>query len=120
METMHNVNYPDFTTPTDLKSFEFDSKPYNRSDSVSTSGIGSEGSDYADSWNDFTSSCERETDILMDDECASVPSGDEEMQRNKILGFDDSLSLYPKYDPCSMKREGSRDYSQTVPSERHG
>ncbi|GFT74950.1 dual specificity protein phosphatase 16 [Nephila pilipes] len=123
METVRSVSYSDYSSPADLKSFEFDSKPYNRSDSVSTSGIGSEGSDYADSWNDFTSSCERETDILMDDEYPSVPSGDDELHRNKILGFDDSLSLYPKYEPqydsCHMQRQSSRDYSQAVPNEQH-
>ncbi|GFR02176.1 dual specificity protein phosphatase 16 [Trichonephila clavata] len=123
METVRSVSYSDYSSPADLKSFEFDTKPYNRSDSVSTSGIGSEGSDYADSWNDFTSSCERETDILMDDEYPSVPSGDDELHQNKILGFDDSLSLYPKYEPqydsCHMQRQSSRDYSQAVPNEQH-
>ncbi|XP_055947461.1 uncharacterized protein LOC129980957 isoform X1 [Argiope bruennichi] len=123
IETGRGVCYSDYSTPTDLKSFEFDDKSYNRSDSVSTSGIGSEGSDYADSWNDFTSSCERETDILMDDEYPSVPLGDDELHRSKIMSFDDSLSLYPKYEPqydsCHMKRQGSTDYSQTVPSEQH-
>ncbi|PRD30043.1 UNVERIFIED_CONTAM: Dual specificity protein phosphatase 16 [Trichonephila clavipes] len=123
METVRSVSYSDYSSPADLKSFEFDTKPYNRSDSVSTSGIGSEGSDYADSWNDFTSSCERETDILMDDEYPSVPSGDDELHQNKILGFDDLLSLYPKYEPqydsCHMQRQSSRDYSQAVPNEQH-
>ncbi|KFM79889.1 Dual specificity protein phosphatase 16, partial [Stegodyphus mimosarum] len=104
METLRNLSSlsPDYHSA-DLKSFEFDSKSYNRSDSVSTSGLGSEGSDCADSWNEYTSSCERETDILMDDDFSTVPAEDDEFQRNKILGFDDSyedsLSLYPKYEP---------------------
>lgn len=113
---------PDSVSPRDTKVFDFDSKSYNRSDSVSTSGLGSEGSDYADSWNEFTSSCERETDILMDDDYPVVPSSEDDLRRNKMVGFedsyDDSLSLYPKYepayDPCRMQQSMGRNYMQTV------
>ncbi|XP_054712496.1 uncharacterized protein LOC129222089 [Uloborus diversus] len=114
----------DLHSPPDLKTFDFDSKPYNRSDSVSTSGLGSEGSDCADSWNDYTSSCERETDILMDEDYLIVPTDEDELHSNKRLGFDDSyedsLTLYPKYEhyyDCRPKKKFTEDYSRAVPNE---
>lgn len=122
VDCKNSTNSPDSISPRDTKVFEFDSKSYNRSDSLSTSGLGSEGSDYADSWNEFTSSCERETDILMDDDYPVVPSSEDDLRRNKMVGFedsyDDSLSLYPKYepayDPCRMQQSMGRNYMQTV------
>lgn len=98
----HHSYSSDIHSPPELKHFDFESKSYNRSDSVSTSGLGSEGSDCADSWNEFTSSCERESDILMDDDYPTVPTAEDELRRNKILGFEDSyedsLTMYPKYE----------------------
>lgn len=114
----------DIHSPPELKHFDFESKPYNRSDSVSTSGLGSEGSDCADSWNEFTSSCERETDILMDDDYPLVPAVDDDLQRSKILGFEDSyedsLTMYPKTEfafKCQPQQYYAKSYSQMNPTE---
>lgn len=124
MEVPRNHSYSDMHSPPELKHFDFESKPYNRSDSVSTSGIGSEGSDCADSWNEFNSSCERETDILMDDDYPTVPTVEDELRRSKLLGFEDSyedsLSMYPKYEfpfKCQSRQHYVKNYSQMPPAE---
>lgn len=103
----------------DAHSSDLSGKEYSRSDSVSTSGLGSEGSDCADSWNDYHGSCERETDILMDDEYATVPSEDSEYQQRSAMGFGDSYeeSLYAKYEIPDYKGAFAR--SPLSPSEKH-
>ncbi|XP_015922369.1 uncharacterized protein [Parasteatoda tepidariorum] len=122
-KTERSIASPDFISPGELKSFEFDPKSYTRSDSVSTSGLGSDGSDFTDSWTDFTSSCERESDVMMDEDYSSVPSSDRVFRRSKSSSdrcgledsYDDSVSLYPKYELYNFQHGVRNEHAQTVP-----